>query len=380
MTNNEKSLELHRKKGGKIEIKSKFKIKDKIDLSLAYTPCVAEVSRRIAENKDLAKVYTIKKNTVAIVSDGSAVLGLGNVGAEAAIPVMEGKAAIFKIFANIDAFPICLKTQNPDEIISIVRNISPVFGGIQLEDIAAPNCFYIEDKLQNIGIPVAHDDQHSTAIVAIAALINAAKAAKKNIESLKVVLAGAGAAGTAIASMLSKELKLKDIIVCDSCGIICKNRKDLNSAKMKLAEITNKNNENGTLEDALSGADVFIGVSVAGLLKPEMIKKMNDKPIIFALANPIPEIMPDLAKKAGAFIVGTGRSDFPNQINNALSFPGLFRGLLDSGALKLTDKMKMAAALAIANRIKNPTPAKILPAIFDKKLVKSIASSIKASN
>ncbi len=375
--NCERSLGLHKKLGGKLEIKSKFEIKTKEDLSMAYTPCVAEVSSAIAKDKKLAREYTIKKNTVAVVSDGSAVLGLGNIGAEAAIPVMEGKAILFKELAGVDAFPICLKTQDPDEIIGIVKNISPVFGGINMEDIAAPNCFYIEEKLQDIGIPVMHDDQHGTAIVVVAALMNASKVLGKKISSMKIVIVGAGAAGTAIAKMIARELDPKDIIICDSKGIISGDRKDLNPAKEKLLEITNKNNASGNMKNALAGADVFIGVSKGGILNVDLVKTMNVNPIIFAMANPIPEIMPDEAKKAGAFIIGSGRSDFPNQINNALVFPGIFRGLLDNNIIKITDKIKMNAAKALAGYVKNPTAENILPGILDKKAAAAVANSVK---
>lgn len=375
--NCKKSLDLHKKLGGKLEIKSKFEIKNKDDLNMIYTPCVAEVSLLIAKNKHLAKEYTIKKNTVAIISDGSAVLGLGNIGAEAAIPVMEGKAVLFKELAGVDAFPICLKTQDPDEIIGIVKNISPVFGGINLEDISAPNCFYIEEKLQDIGVPVMHDDQHGTAIVVVAALMNASKVLGKKISSMKIAIAGAGAAGTAIAKMIARELNPKDIIICDSKGIISRYRRDLNPMKEKLLKITNKNNASGDMKNALAGADVFIGVSKGGILNIDLVKAMNANPIIFAMANPIPEIMPDEAKKAGAVIIGTGRGDFPNQINNALVFPGIFRGLLDNNALKITNEIKMNAAKALAGYVRNPTAENILPDILDKKAAAAVASSVK---
>ena len=377
--NCKRSLELHKKTGGKLEIKSKFEIKNKEDLSMAYTPCVAEVSSAIAKNKKLAREYTIKKNTVAVVSDGSAVLGLGNIGAEAAIPVMEGKAVLFKELANVDAFPICLKTQDPDEIIEIVKNIAPVFGGINLEDISAPNCFYIEEKLQDIGIPVMHDDQHGTAIVVAAALINAAKVVGREISSMKIVIVGAGAAGNAITKMIARELDPEDIVVCDSKGIISKNRGDLNPVKMKLLETTNKNGIEGSMEDALISADVFIGVSKGGILNADMVRTMNSGPIIFAMANPIPEIMPDEAKEAGAAVIGTGRSDFPNQINNVLAFPGIFRGLLDSGAVKVTDEIKINAARALAGYVEDPTTENILPDPLDKNVAAVVADSVLAS-
>lgn len=374
--NCKRSLDLHKKAGGKLEIKSKFEIKSKEDLSMAYTPCVAEVSSVIAKDKKLAREYTIKKNTVAVVSDGSAVLGLGNIGAEAAIPVMEGKAILFKELAGVDAFPICLKTQDPDEIIQIVKNISPVFGGINLEDISAPNCFYIEEKLQDIGIPVMHDDQHGTAVVVVAALINALRVVKKEIGSMNVVIVGAGAAGTAISNMIARELRPKDIIMCDSRGIISKNREKLSPAKMKFLETTNKSNKQGSMEDALLNTDIFIGVSSGGILNASMVKTMNENPIVFAMANPIPEIMPDEAKKGGASVIGTGRSDFPNQINNVLAFPGIFRGLLDNGAVKVTDEMKMNAARALADYVKDPTAENILPDPLDKNVAVAVAGSL----
>ena len=374
--NCKRSMDLHKKFGGKLEIKSKFEVKSKEDLSMAYTPCVAEVSSAIAKDKKLAKKYTIKKNTVAVVSDGSAVLGLGNIGAQAAIPVMEGKAILFKELANVDAFPICLLTQDPEEIISIVKNISPIFGGINLEDISAPKCFYIEEMLQDIGIPVMHDDQHGTAVVVVAALINALKVLKKDIKKTKVVIVGAGAAGIAITKMISNELHVQNIIVCDSKGIISKHRSDLNPVKEKLLLSTNKNNIRGEMQKALIGADVFIGVSTGGILNAKMIKTMNPDPIVFAMANPIPEIMPDEARKGGAAIVGTGRSDFPNQINNVLAFPGIFRGLLDGNITKVTSEIKINAARALANFIKDPTVEKILPSPLDKDVPKAIAKSI----
>lgn len=372
----QESLKLHKEKGGKLEIKSKFQLRNKRDLSLAYTPCVAEVCKIIAKDKKLAKKYTIKKNTVAVVSNGSAVLGLGNIGAEAAIPVMEGKAILFKKFADIDAFPICLDTNDPVEIVRTVKSIAPVFGGINLEDIAAPDCFWIEEQLQNLGIPVMHDDQHGTAVVVMAALINALKVTNRKMPLLNVVIVGAGAAGAAIAKMLSREFKFKNILLCDSQGIISKNRTNLNPVKKQLLKITNRENISGTMEEALVGADIFIGVSRGNILTTAMIKKMNKQPIIFAMANPVPEINPDLAKKAGAIIVGTGRSDFPNQINNVLAFPGLFRGALDGGFSRITDQMKIVAANSIANYLKHPTSGRILPNPLDKNVAKAIARDI----
>ncbi len=381
----EESVALHKKLKGKLEIKAKFDVKDKHDLSLVYTPGVAQVSKDIAKDKNLAYDLTIKGNSIAIISDGSAVLGLGNIGPYAAIPVMEGKALLFKQYAGIDAFPITVHTQNSFEIINLVKNISPVFAGINLEDISAPRCFEIEEALQDIGIPVFHDDQHGTAIVLLAALINAAKVAKKDMRDLKVVISGAGAAGTAIAQLLlcvGHDPKVcepvKEIIVCDSDGIISKDRTNIseNPWKMRLANITNRKDLKGTLEDALKDADVFIGVSRGNVLKPEWISKMAQKPIIFAMANPDPEIMPDIAKKAGAFIVGTGRSDFPNQVNNVLAFPGVFLGAINARAKTITNSMKISAAFALASTVKNPTVDNILPSALDKNVAKVIAKEV----
>ena len=382
----EESVKLHKAKRGKLEIKSKVEVKTKEDLSRVYTPGVAEVSRQIAKDESKAYDLTIKHNAVAIISDGSAVLGLGNIGPYAAIPVMEGKAILFKEYANIDAFPITVKTQNSFEIINLVKNISPVFGGVNLEDISAPRCFEIEDALQKIGIPVFHDDQHGTAIVLLAALINSARLAGKNLTDLKVVINGAGAAGTAIANLLlcvgydpKVCTPVKEIIVCDSEGIINKTRADIqnNTHKMMLASITNRQNREGSLKDAMEGADVFIGVSKGKVLNPNLIKKMNEKPIILAMANPVPEIMPDEAKKAGAFIIGTGRSDFPNQVNNVLAFPGVFRGALDARATTITNHMKIMAAFALANCVKELSVENILPSPLDKSVVPAVAGAVK---
>lgn len=382
----QESVKLHEKLKGKLEVTSKIKIKNKHDLSLAYTPGVAQVCREIAEDKNKAYDLTIKHNTVAIVSDGSAVLGLGNIGPHAAIPVMEGKAVLFKEYAGIDAFPICVETQNTFEIINLVKNIAPVFAGVNLEDIAAPRCFEIERALQNIGIPVFHDDQHGTAIVLLAALLNSAKLAGKRMQDLKVVINGAGAAGTAIADLLlcvghDKTVcePVRDTILCDSKGIVSIHRRDItnNPAKMRLANITNRKNIKGSLSDALIDADVFIGVSVGGILTADMIKTMAEKPIIFAMANPVPEIMPDAAKKAGAFIVGTGRSDFPNQVNNVLAFPGVFRGALDARAKVITNRMKIAAAFALASAVKKPKIDYILPSPLEKDVAAKIAKRVK---
>ena len=384
MDYNKKSLELHKKLKGKIEIKSKVNLKTKEDLSLAYTPGVAEVSRKIAEDVNKIYDYTIKGNSVAVISDGSAVLGLGNLGAEAALPVMEGKAVLFKELAGIDAFPIVLKEQNIEKTISTIKNISPVFGGINLEDFKAPECFEIESQLQDLGIPVMHDDQHGTAVVVLAGLINSLRLKKADKKNVKVVVNGAGAAGIAIVKLLLK-YGFKNILNLDSKGIIYKGRGDLNKYKKEIAEILssacdfdyeNKECVLGGLPSALKGADIFIGVSKAGVLKPEMIKLMNKKPIIFAMANPEPEINPDDAKKAGAFIIATGRSDFPNQVNNVLAFPGIFRGALDIKAKKITDEMKIAAAEALAGLIK-PRVDKILPEALDKSVVLKVADAVK---
>ena len=383
----EESAKLHEKKKGKLEIKSKVKIRTKEDLSLAYTPGVAEPCKRIAANKEDVYKYTIKQNSVAVVTDGSAVLGLGNIGPEAALPVMEGKAILFKEFAKIDAYPICLATQNVEEIINTVKIISPGFGGINLEDISAPRCFEIEEKLQDIGISVMHDDQHGTAVVLLAALINASKVVNKEISEMKIVINGAGAAGWAVAKLLlcsEQDKKVcvspKDIIIIDSKGAICEGRTDLSGYKLEVAKLTNKNKFSGSVKEALIGADVFIGVSKANLLTSEDISKMNKDAIVFAMANPIPEIMPEEAKKGGARVVGTGRSDFPNQVNNVLAFPGIFRGALDAKASKITSKMKLAAVHALANCVKEPNENQILPNPLDKKVAKVIAKAVKKAS
>lgn len=382
----DESTALHQRLGGKLEIHSKFRIKNQHDLSLVYTPGVAKACQEIARDESRAYDLTIKRNTVAIVSDGSAVLGMGNIGPKAAIPVMEGKAMLFKEYANIDAFPICVNTQNSFEIISLVKNIAPVFSGINLEDISAPRCFEIEQSLQNIGIPVFHDDQHGTAIVLLAALLNSAKVTKRALSEMDVVINGAGAAGTAIAEMLLcigfDSLvceSVKEILVCDSKGIISENRMDIvnNQTKLKLAKITNKENRSGDLNDAIQHAHVFIGVSKGNVLTEEMVKKMHRGPIIFAMANPIPEIMPEAAKKAGAVVVGTGRSDFPNQVNNVLAFPGIFRGAIDVKAKMITNKMKIAAARALADCVALPTADEILPSPLDRSVAPAIALSVQ---
>tara|TARA_Y100000310_G_scaffold331012_1_gene403807 strand:+ start:2535 stop:3701 length:1167 start_codon:yes stop_codon:yes gene_type:complete len=368
----EQSLKLHADNKGKLAVKSKVGVNSLDDLSLAYTPGVAQACREIEKDKCMAYKYTIKSNTVAVVSDGSAVLGLGNIGPLASLPVMEGKALLFKEFADIDAFPICLDT---DKIIETVKSISPVFGGINLEDIGAPRCFEIEDALQDLGIPVMHDDQHGTAVVVLGALINACKVVGKNMSDLTVVINGAGAAGAAVAKILN----VKEIIICDSKGIIYEGREDLSLVpyKVELAKATNNENKQGQLIDALKGADVFVGVSVANALSKEMMAGMNANPIIFAMANPTPEILPEDAIQAGAAVVGTGRSDFPNQINNVLAFPGIFRGALDAGAKKITQEMKIAAAKALAECVESPSKEKILPAAFEEGVARKVGDAVK---
>jgi len=378
------ALELHAKHKGKLEIRSKVPLRNKHDLSLAYTPGVAEVCREIARDKNLAYRYTLKANTIAIVTDGSAVLGLGNIGGHAAIPVMEGKAILFREFAGIDAFPICFENYETD-FTDQVRNIAPVFGGINLEDIAAPKCFEVEDALQEIGIPVMHDDQHGTAVVVLAAILNACKATGKKFEDLNLVICGAGAAGYAIARLLKCIgydpdvcSSVQDIIVCDTRGTIYRGREGLykNKYKFILAEETNHHALAGTLADAMRGADVFVGVSAPGIVTEEMVRSMNSDAIVFAMANPVPEIMPDRAKNGGAAVVGTGRSDFPNQINNVLAFPGIFRGALDARATKITDEMKIAAAHAIADCVPKPQKDRILPNILDKAVTRAVAAAV----
>ena len=374
------SLEKHKLNHGKIAIASKFgEVKTKEDLSIAYTPGVAAVSTLLSQHPELASEYSIKSNTVAVVSDGSAVLGLGNIGPYGALPVMEGKALLFKEFANIDAFPIVLDTQDPDEIINIVKNIAPGFGGINLEDFNAPKCFYIENKLKEIlNIPVMHDDQHGTAIVVLAALINSLKLTHQTIVDTKIIICGAGAAGTAIAKLLNL-YGAKDIIIVDSKGIISQDRTDLNEAKKEFLTFTNPQNLTGDLSQAMIGRNVFIGVSGPNIATGDMVKTMDKNPIIFTMANPVPEIDPLVAKEAGAFIVGTGRSDQPNQINNVLAFPGVFRGALDNKVTKITDQMKLAAAQALADYVKETelTVDNILPSPLDKGVVQVIASAIK---
>jgi malate dehydrogenase (oxaloacetate-decarboxylating) len=372
-----KSVEAHKKYGGKVAIHSKMPLDTQEDLSIAYTPGVAQPCLDISENTELAYDYTSKQNTVAVVSDGSAVLGLGNIGPEASMPVMEGKAVLFKKFANVDAVPIVLSSQNTEEIISAVKMIAPTFGGINLEDISAPRCFEIEKRLkEELSIPVMHDDQHGTAVVTLAGIINALKVTGKKFEDLKVVINGAGAAGMAIIYLL-KEVGVKQIIMCDSRGIIYKDRGSLTSVKEEVAKITNEKQVQGDLSDAVKDTDVFIGVSVPGVLSADMVRTMNNDPIIFAMANPIPEIMPAEAVQAGARIVATGRSDFPNQINNVLAFPGIFRGLLDARASKLTNKMYIAAAYAIAEVVKEPNEDKIIPGPFDEGIAEAVADAVR---
>lgn len=373
----QQSLELHKKHGGKLAVVSKIPIKTKGDLALAYTPGVAAVSTAIGNDKALARIYTLKQNTIAIVSDGSAILGLGNLGAAAAIPVMEGKAILFKEFAGVDAFPICLDTQDTEEIIKAVKQIAPVFGGINLEDIAAPRCFEIETRLRDeLDIPVLHDDQRGTATVVLAGLINALKVRGSLVKTMHVVVNGAGAAGTAITYMLSR-YGFQDIVVCDSHGIVESSRADLNPEKRALAAATNPRGVTGTLADALVGADIFVGVSVKDALPPDLVRTMAPRPIIFAMANPHPEILPDAAKAAGAFIVATGRSDFPNQVNNVLAFPGIFRGALDHGVTRIEDAMLIQAAENLAACVPAPTVDLILPDPFDPKIVPAVASAIR---
>ena len=379
----EASVKKHRETGGKIEVVSKFgKLETRDDLSVAYTPGVAAVSELLAKEPQKADEYSIKGNTIAVISDGSAVLGLGNIGPYGALPVMEGKALLFKEFGGVDAYPIVLNTQNTEEIIQIVKAISPTFGGINLEDISAPRCFEVEERLiKELSIPVFHDDQHGTAIVILAALINSLKLTERKKENTRIVICGSGAAGIATAKLLHK-YGVGEIVLVDSKGIVSKNRGGLNEVKKKMLKITNPRNINGELKDALIDADVFIGVSVAGILKPEYIKIMVEKAVIFAMANPTPEIMPEEAKEAGAFIVGTGRSDFPNQINNVLVFPGLFRGLLDNKIKVVTDDIKIAIAETLANYItKNELSVdRILPSVLDKNVSKEVAQILGRFN
>lgn len=372
----EKSIKLHKKNIGKIGTSLKVPIDNKQDLSLSYTPGVAGVSLELYKDKNKAGLLSLKGNTIAVVSNGSAVLGLGDIGPFGAIPVMEGKAALFKRFANVDAFPICLDTKDPDEIVKTVKMIAPVFGGINLEDIKAPECFEIEKRLiKELDIPVMHDDQHGTAVVVLSALINAIKIVRKNT-NIKIVINGAGAAGIAVTKLLL-EYGFKDIIVCDSNGIINKSRKDLNSVKKELLKFTNRQNISGTVKDALLASDVFIGLSKGNLITNKDVTTMNKDAIVFAMANPIPEIMPEDAKKGGAKVVATGRSDFDNQINNVLAFPGIFKGALKNKVKKITSKMLIKAAIALSKMVKKPTSAKIIPSPFEKGIAETVARAIK---
>ncbi len=377
MNFNELSLKMHEENKGKVAVCSKVTVKTRDDLSTAYTPGVAEPCRKIAEDKMNVYRYTAKGNLVAVVSDGTAVLGLGDIGPEAAMPVMEGKAILFKEFGNVDAFPICLDTKDPDEIVETVIRLAPAFGGINLEDISAPRCFEIEARLKEaLDIPVFHDDQHGTAVVVLAAIINGLKLTGKKAGECKVVLNGSGAAGIAIAKLLLS-YGFKDLILCDRKGMIIKETAN-NPVKKEMAEITNLSQQSGSLADALKGADIFIGVSAPGSVTTEMVKTMNPDPMIFAMANPTPEIMPDEAKAAGARIIGTGRSDFPNQINNVLVFPGLFRGALDVRAKSITEEMKMAASKALASLIdeKDLNPDYIIPDAFDPRVAEAVAKAV----
>ncbi len=380
MTTNEKALELHKQWQGKLETVSKTPVKSREDLSLAYTPGVAEPCKVIAADREAAYTYTWKSNTVAVVSDGSAVLGLGNIGPYAAMPVMEGKAVLFKEFGGVNAVPICLDTQDTEEIIKAVTYIAPGFGGINLEDISAPRCFEIEERLKEIlDIPVFHDDQHGTAIVVLAGIINALKVVNKKKEDCKVVVNGAGSAGVAITKLLLT-YGFHNVILCDKVGIIGKDTKGLNWMQQKMTEVTNPNNETGTLADALKGADIFVGVSAPNIVTPDMVSSMNKDSILFAMANPVPEIMPDLAKAAGARVVGTGRSDFPNQVNNVVAFPGIFKGALEGRAVQITEEMKLAAALAIAGLVPENqlNEDNIMPEAFDPQVAEVVAAAVKA--
>lgn len=379
MTTNEKALQLHEEWGGKITTEAKYHVKTREDLSLAYTPGVAEPCRVIADDKEAAYKYTIKSNTVAVVSDGSAVLGLGNIGPYAAMPVMEGKAVLFKEFGNVNAFPICLDTQDTEEIIKAVVQIAPAFGGINLEDISAPRCFEIESRLKELlDIPVFHDDQHGTAIVVLAGIINAMKVTNRTAETSRVVVNGAGSAGIAITKLLLR-YGFQHITMCDINCIISKDSPNLNWMQQSMTEVTNLDNQTGTLADALRGADIFVGVSAPNIVTAEMVASMNKDAILFAMANPVPEIMPDVAKAAGAKVVGTGRSDFPNQVNNVVAFPGIFKGALEGRARQITEEMKLAAALALANLVPEEALNEdfILPEAFDPRAAEAVAQAVK---
>ena len=379
MTNSEKALQLHKEWNGKINTTPKCTVKSREDLALAYTPGVAEPCKVIAKDKEAAYQYTIKSNTVAVVSDGSAVLGLGNIGPEAAMPVMEGKAVLFKEFGGVNAFPICLDTQDTEEIIKTVINIAPAFGGINLEDISAPRCFEIEERLKKaLNIPVFHDDQHGTAIVVLAGIINGLKVVGKTKEECHVVVNGAGSAGVAITKLLLR-YGFQDVVMCDISGILSKQSENLNWMQKEMMEVTNLSGKTGTLADALKGADIFVGVSAPNIVTPEMVASMNHDAILFAMANPVPEIMPDVARAAGARVVGTGRSDFPNQVNNVVAFPGIFKGALEGRATQITEEMKLAAAHAIAGLVaeEDLSDVNILPEAFDPRVADVVAAAIK---
>lgn len=378
MTNAEKALQLHEEWNGKFETTPKMKIQTREDLALAYTPGVAEPCKVIAKDKEAAYKYTIKSNTIAVVSDGSAVLGLGNIGAHAAMPVMEGKAVLFKEFGNVNAVPVCLDTQDTEEIIKTVVNIAPAFGGINLEDISAPRCFEIETRLKELlDIPVFHDDQHGTAIVVLAGIINGLKVTGKTKEDCQVVVNGAGSAGVAITKLLLT-YGFKHVTMCDKSGILSKASEGLNWMQQSMMEVTNLENKTGSLADALRGADIFVGVSAPNIVTADMVKTMNKDAIIFAMANPVPEIMPDVAKAAGAKVVGTGRSDFPNQVNNVIAFPGIFKGALEGRARQISEDMKLAAALAIANLVPDDevSDVNILPEAFDPRVADVVSKAV----
>ena len=378
-TNAEKALELHKEWKGKISTEAKCEVKTREDLALAYTPGVAEPCKVIHEDPKEAYTYTLKQNTIAVVSDGSAVLGLGNIGPEAAMPVMEGKAVLFKEFGGVNAFPICLKTQDVDEIVETVQRLEPTFGGINLEDISAPRCFEIERRLkETMNIPVFHDDQHGTAIIVLAGVINSLKLIGKKKEDCRIVVNGSGAAGIAISKLLLR-YGFRHLVICDSKGIISRDRENLNWIKKEMLEVTNLDNQNGTLADALVGADIFIGVSAPNSVTEEMVRSMNKDAILFAMANPVPEIMPDLAKAAGARIVGTGRSDFPNQVNNVLVFPGIFKGALEGKARQITEDMKLAAAEALAGIVSDEELNEefILPEAFNPKVAEVVSAAVR---
>lgn len=379
MTINEKALEMHKKWNGKLETTAKAHVNSREDLAVAYTPGVAEPCKVIAKDKEAAYIYTMKANTVAVISDGSAVLGLGNIGAHAALPVMEGKAVLFKEFGGVNAVPICLDTQDTEEIIKTVVNIAPAFGGINLEDISAPRCFEIEERLKELlDIPVFHDDQHGTAIVVLAGIINAMKVTGRTKEESKVVVNGAGSAGVAITKLLLT-YGFGHVTMCDINGIISKSSKGLNWMQKKMAEVTNLEQNTGTLADALKGADIFVGVSAPGIVTKDMVSSMNKDAVLFAMANPVPEIMPDLAREAGAKVVGTGRSDFPNQVNNVVAFPGIFKGALEGRACQITEEMKLATAKAIAGLVGDDelNENHILPEAFDPRVAKAVSRAVK---